>query len=205
MKSGRHFAGTGLLYKVHNNVTSPWKKGAKFRPKAPITLVSADTGQLTPSAHLNVSLFGTWRLKPAFLERGDPHWLWSREVRGLWWSVRAMCGLTASSQIGDVFSTVLFRARGTFLLLRSLSCFPAPHVSPTCAFGCRSRGDELRFIYCCFEQGNCTRWPPKVPSNLNDCIFILPRESDANSESFTKALNGSKVFSPHPWIWDLEL
>lgn len=30
-----------------------------------------------------------------------------------------------------------------FLVLRSLASFPAPHVSPTCAFGCRSRGDVL--------------------------------------------------------------
>lgn len=32
---------------------------------------------------------------------------------------------------------------GIFLVLRSPASFPAPHVSPTCAFGCRSRGDVL--------------------------------------------------------------
>lgn len=72
MKLGRHFAGTGLLYKVHNNVTRPWKKGVKFRPKAPSTLVSADTGQLNTFYALECFFGWDLRIKTCFFGERRP-------------------------------------------------------------------------------------------------------------------------------------
>lgn len=67
--------------------------------------------------HLSVSLVGTEGLKPPFfvLRRH------SKALEGeLGCSVWAMCGLAASSQVGDFFPMVVFRAGGVLLVLRSL-------------------------------------------------------------------------------------
>lgn len=81
---------------------------------------------------------------------------------------------------------------GIFLVLRSLASFPAPHVSPTCAFGCRSRGDVLG----CFEQGFGADGAVRIPSSLNDCTLTLPREADANSESSQRPAMGQRLSPP---------
>jgi len=50
---------TGLLYKVRNNATSPWKKGVNFRQSHQVNFFLQAQVSYAPSMHLNVSLVGT--------------------------------------------------------------------------------------------------------------------------------------------------
>lgn len=78
-------------------------------------------------------------------------------------------------------------------LSRILPCSSrVPHL---CLWLQEQRG-RAGFVSCCFEQGFGADGPVRIPSSLNDCTLILPREADANSGSLQRPTTGQRLSPP---------
>lgn len=134
--------------------------------------------------------FFGWDLrgKTCFLGRALCVWSERLELRC---SGRTICVLAASSHPGDLFcSEQDFSCAEVSCILPCSS--RVPHL---CLWPQEQRG-RAGFVSCCLEQGFGADGPVRIPSSLNDCTLILPREVDANSASSQRPTTSERLSPP---------
>lgn len=116
--------------------------------------------------------------------------MWSKRLRC---SARAICVSAASSRPGDCSPRCSER---DFSCVEVSCILPCPSRVPHLCLWLQEQRGRAGFVSCCFEQGFGADGAVRIPSSLNDCTLILPREADANSESSQRPATGQRLSSP---------
>lgn len=78
-----------------------------------------------------------------------------------------------------------------------ISCIlPGSSRVPHLCLWLQEQKGRAGLVSCCFEQGFGADGAVRIPSSLNDCTLILPREADANSKSSQRPTTRQRLSPP---------